>query len=268
MTIINLSGNNLFIDGSYFIFYRYYAILNWYKLQDESDDIDISKILDKKQFIEKYDKMFERTIIDLKKKHDIIWENVFFVKDCPRDQIFRNEIFPDYKGNRENSSFNGNIFIHTYEKLLPSLIEKYGFKTLCALNLEADDVIAIITKKLQEKVIIITNDNDYIQLCNDNTSIINLQGKYIKDRVNCDDPSIYLKMKIIQGDKSDNIPSIMKKCGPVTAKKLANNDEELEKFFIKNPSARVQFDINQRLIDFNYIDEKLKNNFLNNIEFI
>jgi 5'-3' exonuclease len=269
--IINLDGNKLFIDGSYYVFYRYYAIINWYKMQDESDDIDVSSILEKKQFIDKYDKMFEKTITELKRKYEIEWENVYFVKDCQRQEIFRNAIFPEYKSNRDNKSFNGNIFKHTYDKLLPSLILKYGFNTLSGDNLEADDVIAIITKKLQElhvtKITIITNDNDYIQLCNENIEIINLQNKFIKDRVNCDDPKMYLKIKIIQGDKSDNIPSIMKKCGPKTAQKLANNADELEKFFIKNPSARVQYEINKKLIDFNYIDEIAKDKFLEKIEF-
>ena len=28
----------IFIDGSYYIFYRYYALLNWWKFQNKDDD--------------------------------------------------------------------------------------------------------------------------------------------------------------------------------------------------------------------------------------
>ena len=69
------------------------------------------------------------------------------------------------------------------------------------------------------------------------------------------------------GDKSDNIPSIIKKCGPKTAEKLALNNSELIKLFEKNTDAKKQYDINRSLIDFNYINRIIKNEFLKNITF-
>jgi 5'-3' exonuclease len=82
------------------------------------------------------------------------------------------------------------------------------------------------------------------------------------------EPDVYLQYKIIIGDVSDNIPPIMKKCGPKTAEKLAQNAEELAKIFDKHPDAKTQYDLNRRLIDFSFIDEEAKQNFLKNISFV
>ena len=37
--------NYLFIDGSYFIFFRYFSVLNWYKLSHKGEEINEAKIL-------------------------------------------------------------------------------------------------------------------------------------------------------------------------------------------------------------------------------
>ena len=96
----------------------------------------------------------------------------------------------------------------------------------------------------------------------------NLQDKDLKIRASPDyDAETYLKIKIILGDKSDNIPAIIKKCGIKTAEKLALNPDELNKIFNKDPDAKKNFERNQRLIDFNYIDEKLKKEYLQKFKF-
>lgn len=274
-TEIDIQGNKLFIDGSYYIFYRFYATYNWYRRQnepDKSEDKSEDKpenITEDKIFIEKYSKIFENTIVSFKKSNNIEWKNVFFAKDCPRQEIFRNNIYDSYKIRPELKSFDNNIFTYTYNILLPKLIEKYKFHIISSNNLEADDVIALLVKKINTlnsstKFLIITNDNDYVQLHNSVTEIKNLQDKDIKIRASPEyDAEIYLKIKIILGDKSDNIPSIIKKCGIKTAEKLALNPDQLQKIFDKDPDAKKNFERNQKLIDFNYIDEKLKHDYLN-----
>ena len=185
MININCNEKKLFIDGSYFIFYRYYAALNWYKRQDEGEQ-DTSKIMDDEFFVEKYSKFFERTLLDLKKKYKVEWNNIYFVKDCPREEIFRNKLFEGYKLRPELKSFNRDIFKYTYKILLPKLIKDYSFCSLIGKELEADDVIAILTKEIRRYnkdtiIIIITNDNDYLQLHDNVTLIYNLQDKEVED---------------------------------------------------------------------------------------
>lgn len=246
---INTSKPILLIDASYFVFYRFYATQNWYRFQEDvkvecmSDDV----------FVEKYDKIFEKTLTDLKTLYKVDWDNIILVKDCARETIWRNKFYHDYKATRDtsNKNFDKEVFVHTYKRLLPKLKSTYGFKDIHCDELEADDVIAIIHRTIRKikddiSICIITNDNDYTQLCDKHTIIRNLQGKSIKT----DDIEVFLKMKIIQGDKSDNIPAISKKIGPKTAEKIA---ADVEDYLTKNPEARIAYNLNKLLIDFNDI---------------
>jgi 5'-3' exonuclease len=243
----------LFIDGSYFVFFRYYAILNWYRLQKYTTPTQ--ELLDDPMFVEKYTKMFEKSLLDLVKKYRVSWHNMVFFKDSPREEIWRNAIFPEYKQGRQDKedTFNKNIFKLTYGVILPQMMEKYGLQCFGYNKLEADDLIAITKTKVRDQgsfaeIVIVTNDNDYIQLYDDHTRIVNLQGKDLKDRVPVA-PEFYLKFKIIGGDKSDCIPAIMTKLGPKTAEKLSTDQAQLDKYFEKHPGAKAQYDINAQLID-------------------
>lgn len=266
-------GYIILIDLSYYVFYRYFATFNWYKRQT-TDNIDVDNIKDNVEFMEKYAKMFEKTLLDLMKKYKIVVPgNVVFVKDCNRDHIWRHQYYDAYKATREEKSalFNKDVFAYTYHTLIPQLKEKIGFQIIGNYCLEADDVIAIITKHLFSTypktihMVIITNDNDYIQLMNiDRLSdlqennilmIKNLQDKTICDRINCSS-QLYINVKKILGDKSDNIPSIMRKCGEKTALKLASNQDMLKNLLEKDETARKQYELNDLLIDFNNIPQE------------
>ncbi len=263
----------LLIDMSYYVFYRYYATFNWYKRQSNAV-IDVEHIKDNIEFMEKYAKMFEKTLLDLMKLHKIIHpSNVIFAKDCCRDNIWRHQYYNAYKATREekSASFNKDVFTYTYHTLIPELQNRIGFQIIGHYCLEGDDIIAIITKHLFNsynngiQITIITNDNDYIQLMNiDKLSdteqhnilmIKNLQDKNICDRVNCSS-QVYMNVKKILGDKSDNIPAITRKCGEKTAYKLATSQELLMNLLNKEPEAKKQYELNSLLIDFDNIPEE------------
>jgi 5'-3' exonuclease len=274
ITLKPSKGPILLVDMSYYVFYRYYATFNWYKRQTNVD-IDVAHIRDNVEFMEKYAKMFEKTLVDLMKSHKITNpSNVVFAKDCSRDNIWRHRYYDAYKATREekSASFNKDVFTYTYHTLIPSLQEKHGFQIIGHYCLEADDVIAIITKNIFDtyldgniQIIIITNDNDYIQLMNIDRlcnieeknilNIRNLQDKNICDRVNCSS-QVYTNVKKILGDKSDNIPAITRKCGEKTAYKLATNLELLETLLDKEPEAKKQYELNDLLIDFKNIPDE------------
>lgn len=269
MSVINIpkDADIIIVDLSYYVFYRYYAIINW--LKNQTENIDIEDIINNDIFISKYTKMFEKVLNDLSMNYQVVMKNIYIVCDCQRDTIWRFTHFSNYKDNRDHGGrFNGKIFDYTYNTLLPKLVEKYKFQVIRESNLEADDVINIIVKyvrkcDIKSNITVITNDNDYIQILkNDfNTAIYNLQGMEIKDRVKCD-PDTYLKLKILIGDKSDNIPNIGKKVGIKTAEKFVKDPELLNEYFIKNPAAKLQYELNRLLIDFSYIP----NNFIEYIE--
>jgi 5'-3' exonuclease len=270
ITLEPSKGSILLIDLSYYVFYRYFATFNWYKRQT-TDNIDVENIKNNVEFMEKYAKMFEKTLSELVKKYKItVATNVVFVKDCSRDNIWRHQYYNAYKATREEKSalFNKDVFTYTYHTLIPQLQEKLGFQVIGHYCLEADDVIAIITKEMFNRhtnhinITIITNDNDYIQLMNidqlDENNVLmikNLQDKNICDRVNC--PSqIYINVKKILGDKSDNIPAITRKCGEKTALKLASNLDLLNNLLERDEEAKKQYELNNLLIDFKNIPEE------------
>lgn len=263
----------LFIDLSYFVFYRYYAVLGWYRKSLDGESVSVCDLMQDETFVEKYKKLFERELCRLVKVYKIdSWNRVFLIKDCCREDIWRNELYPEYKSTRvdKTDSFNRDVFKMTYNQLLPVLLEKLGFNVFCHPRLEADDIIALMCKGVLEvdrnaHVVVITNDNDYVQL--DGVELKNLQGKDLAVRVGCVDAGRYLKQKIILGDKSDNIPSIMKKVGPKTAEKLVASQEQFDAFMRKHPEALRHYELNRRLMDFDCIPDHLKEELRARIEY-
>ena len=111
-------------------------------------------------------------------------------------------------------------------------------------------------------VIIIANDMDYLQLAQPRLKLMNLQYKILTENKKWSgDPKQDLFCKIVMGDKSDDIASIFKKCGPKTALKYYENQDMFEEQ-LKKENAYNLFDKNKRLIDFNEIPPILVNQFM------
>lgn len=262
MISLHLDKNILLVDCSYCVFFRYYSTLTWYKLQ-KYDVIDYATISFNDVFRNKYRKIFEKSIADLSKTYDVPWCNIVFVKDAPRDELWRNALFKEYKNDRDSKrdTFDKNIFKFTYDDVIPSMIDKFEGVQLIGVNkLEADDIIGIIKKQVREvssetKIVILTNDNDYIQLHDDHTIITNLKNQMLCSRILVP-VNQYIKYKIIMGDKSDCIPAICKKVGEKTAKKLIDNPANLESLLEKDPTAKERFDLNEKLISMDRIPEE------------
>ena len=56
----------LLIDGSYYIFYRYYALLIWWKNARKDEPLD--NPIENQEFVDKFKKTFISKIDELKKK--------------------------------------------------------------------------------------------------------------------------------------------------------------------------------------------------------
>ena len=67
-------------------------------------------------------------------------------------------------------------------------------------------------------------------------------------------------MKILCGDKSDNIPQCFSKCGEKTALKLIQNPELLKEK-LTDPIIYKQYQNNKLLIDFSMIPTDLHDSF-------
>ena len=256
--------NHVLIDTSYYIFYRYYALLSWWKLAKPDIKLDIP--YENKEFVEKFIKTFKEKLIEIPKKLKIKNYKIYAALDCPRDKIWRNSLYNKYKENRiYDDKFMGGPFFELGKEILKEL----NIPILKHPLLEADDCNALFTKYLYEqnnnnKIYIIANDMDYLQLLSNNINIIKLKYNFLKDSKKWSGNAKQdLFCKIIIGDKSDDIPGIFKKCGIKTAIKYYE-DEELFNKQLKLENAYNSYMINKKLIDFNEIPEDIATEFLLN----
>jgi 5'-3' exonuclease len=267
----------IFIDGSYFCFYRYHSLLKWWKIAYPEESEVLLDPYQNEMFVEKFKKTFIDTITKIPKGLNIdkaIKPTIIVAKDCKRENIWRNELFSKYKATRtkgkEDGFMGGPFFKMVYEE---NLFCKAGAKSVIKHpELEADDCIAINVKEILKKypscnIYIITSDKDYLQLAEERVQIFNLAFKKLTEQKSCSkDPICDLFCKIVSGDISDNIPSVFPKCGPKTALKYFGNKELFEKKLQESELFQKQYEINQRIIDFNFIPEKLVNEFLDSIK--
>ena len=275
----------LLIDTSYNSFYRFHATVFWFKKAHAEEYKKIKSIeeetkkeyewINNKIFMDKFKLMYLKGIeaVLSKYKLDIPYQNFIFGLDCSRKDIWRRKLYPTYKIQRDYTNWSGcAVLKYAHSILLQELSKKYNINILIQSHLEADDILAITKKYIREKtpkkeVIIITNDNDYLQLIDNHTLIINLQKKLLNDR-SCGDAKKDLLIKILCGDPADNIKGCFKRCGIKTATKYCNNYKLLENAFIKNPESKGIYKLNRTLIDFSFIPEELQKKVLIKIKTI
>tara|TARA_Y100000591_G_scaffold332196_3_gene368627 strand:+ start:1048 stop:1881 length:834 start_codon:yes stop_codon:yes gene_type:complete len=264
--------NFILIDGSYFIFYRYFAILNWFKLAKKDQIIDKNNPPEEnKEFMDKFVKTFQTKLTEIPKKLKIkksSSEPIILVgRDCPREDIWRMNLLNTYKANRvyDDTFLGGPFFKKAYSE---QLFQKGGAKTIFRHpKLEADDCLAILTKNILSKypkanIYIITSDMDYLQLAQPNVLLYDLKFKKLTERKSSfNDPKKDLFVKILTGDKSDNIQGVFKKCGPKTACKYFDNEELFKKKLEQQEGALERYKLNQKIIDFNMIPKNLIDEF-------
>ena len=260
----------IFVDGSYYCFYRYFALQQWWK--NAYPDEHLEDPYQNEKFVEKFKKTFVENLEQIPKKlkihKDPIKPILIVGRDCKREHIWRNDLYANYKANRVYDGFMGGPFFKmAYEE---ELFEKGGAKAILKHpRLEADDCIALSVKYLKNKypecrIYIITSDRDYLQLNAENVHLYTLTYKNLAEGItatgNAEDD---LKIKILMGDNSDNIPSVFPKCGLKTAQKCIHDEEFFKKKMANNPAYYAQFELNEKLISFdkiplNYVEEFLK----------
>ena len=270
--------NFIIIDGSYYIFYRYYATKKWWGFSNKSkkpmlesnepSSKEPENILNNEEFVDKFKKTFVDSIKTLHKlvglkKNDT---SIFMVgKDCPRKNIWRKKLHPEYKECRATNNEIGSAFSMVYGE---DLYSSGGVSTtLYDRELEADDCVALTARHIVNKyqdanVWIITSDMDYLQLSSDRIHLIAANGKKLTDsKDSFNDPKKDLFCKIISGDKSDNIPGVFSRCGIKTAGKYYEDKELFRKKLEETPGANEIYKRNQTLIDFDNIPTELSNRF-------
>lgn len=127
---------------------------------------------------------------------------------------FRHKIYTDYKGTRKPMPEDLRVQVPLIKKMLKAMniaiFELEGY--------EADDIIGTIAKNNKIDKVIITGDNDYLQLI-DNTTTVYITKKGITDLAEMTEetlmkvrgltPSQIIDLKSLMGDSSDNIKGVL-----------------------------------------------------------
>ena len=259
----------ILVDTSYWIFYRYFAIIQWWG--HTNPETPLTNPYENEEFVEKFIKTFSSALDGFKKKQKIHKKptTIIAARDCPRSSIWRNTLYSDYKGTREKGEEFGGapFFKHVYQDANKLLYEAGVNSILQFPNLEADDIIALTKNYIRNKyddaqIYIIANDHDYLQLLDEHTEIVNFQNKFLKEGTKVfSDPQKNLFYKIVLGDKSDNINPIFKKCGPKTCEAYYENNE-LFLEALKKENAYEKYELNKKLVDFKELPGELVAKFL------
>lgn len=150
-------------------------------------------------------------------------------------ETFRNNIYKEYKGTRKESDESLTLQIPRVKEI----VEVLGIPLFAQKGVEADDLIGSLTKiaaKQGVESVIVTGDNDALQLVNDSTSVYSLRRgvtdtltyhrKEVKEAKGVF-PEQIVDYKALAGDSSDNIPGAPG-IGPKTAVDLLNQYQTLD----------------------------------------
>jgi 5'-3' exonuclease len=272
----------MLLDTSYFNHYMIGRAYNYYKdhfdvPQDKKEvwKIDFSK---NKQYLQILTGCYINGLKELLAKYGIAKGDIILATDCKRRNIWRLDIFPDYKisrfmNDRKEEGINkGPIFNYINDKLLPYVLKKYNFGDLVSHPYaEGDDVISVCKDYIRELdpkmlIYIITNDSDIVQKIDKYTIIRNMEEENLRKRIDkYGNLNRFLAFKIIRGDKGDDIPSCFTKvkgdkvlsrgCGDKTAMKLLDDPKLLKEKFKEYPTAARKYRLNQKLIDLRNIPD-------------
>ena len=215
---------------------------------------------------------------------------------CDAPDNWRRDAFKYYKAQRkttrDKSDFDWTELFRLLHKIREEISENFPYKVVYIDKAEADDIIATIvmkreqkTKKLwqennnesvtgieelfveQEPVLILSSDKDFIQL--QKYQNVNQYSPLTKKFLNTDNPDNFLREHILRGDTSDGVPNFLssddtfvvtdKRQTPLSKKKVSVWSELEPDVFCQGEQLR-NFRRNEMLIDFTKIPEWLQIN--------
>lgn len=273
------------IDSSYLIYYTCFSVFKTYvwknNIEQKDQNSNFDPTLDMK-FCNLLQKRFKNNILNPIQQNYPLFDksNVLFCLDCARKNIWRRDIFPQYKISRDINIPNqqkkfdiGKVFKYCYDNIIPNICAEFNCKKLFCEYVQGDDIIAILCNKYlsqnkNQKIIILSADRDMVQLYNQNVQIITIDGKkrtpkqelesLLKKKVEQDITSKdFLLFKILIGDISDDIPNIKNGIGPKRAYQLIKDNQALRNLLKQDKTIADSFLRNKKLISFKEIPSYL-----------
>ena len=226
MSSIKKTDHFYLVDGSGYIFRAYYALP---PLSRKSDGLPTGAV---SGFCSMLFKLLEDARSDDSKNKPTHFAVIF---DSARKN-FRNEIYSEYKANREEAP---DDLAPQFEYIRKS-VEAFNLPSIELLNYEADDLIATYAKKITEagaKVTVISSDKDLMQLVSNKVRLFDpMKSKVIGEKDVIEKfgvkPSQVIDVQSLAGDSSDNVPGVPG-IGVKTAAELINKYKTLENLLKK-----------------------------------
>ncbi len=202
----------------------------------------------------------------------VLPKDIIFAIDCNKKNIWRRDIFPDYKQSRidgqkkkedDKESYNmGPVFGYFKRFILPELVETFkGSAIIDHPVCEGDDIISVSVATLKEEypenpIVICANDSDLVQLCTGKVSIHDLKFNCVDEKVLKKFllPENIVRCKSIMGDGKDNVDQPIPRCGLATAFKLLGDKQLLKEKIQSIPNQTVagtikHIQLNKALLD-------------------
>ncbi|MEM6707513.1 MAG: DNA polymerase I [Pseudomonadota bacterium] len=170
------------------------------------------------------------------------------VFDAPGD-TFRNELYPEYKGNRPDMPED----LREQIKPIHEIIRAMGLPLLMVAGVEADDVIGTLASQAtagKRPTVISTSDKDMAQLVSDHVTLVNTMSYTRLDRDGVVEkfgvpPERIIDQLALAGDSVDNIPGV-EKVGVKTAAKWLNEHGDLDTIMAQAESFKGKLGENLR----------------------
>jgi len=187
---------------------------------------------------------------------------------CDDKNYWRRQLFPYYKANRkkarEQSDIDWKTVFDSLNKFKEELKEYFPYRVIQVETAEADDVIATIVKHVDEPILILSGDKDFVQL--QLTNRIKQYDPVRKKWIQHNDPYKYLQEHIMKGDQGDGIPNFLSNdnCFVIGQRQKPLRQSKIDQWVGKKPDQFCTVDMfrnfkrNEQLIDLNYIPSEIQ----------
>lgn len=215
-------GDHLFlVDGSAYIFRAYHALPS---LTRKSDGLPVGAVAG-------YCNMIWKLVQDARDTNAGVVPTHFAVIFDYSSKTFRNEIYPEYKANREAPPED----LRPQFALIRQATRAFNLPCIEAKGFEADDLIATYARIAREEgadVTIISSDKDLMQLVDGQVSMYDsMKDRHVGPKEVMEKfgvgPEKMIDLQALAGDSTDNIPGVPG-IGPKTAALLLDEYGDLE----------------------------------------
>ncbi len=165
---------------------------------------------------------------------------------------FRHKMYEGYKANRKGMPEELAVQLPYARKCM----EYLGLTVLSQEGFEADDILGTLSRLAADNdthAYILTGDRDSLQLIDDNVSVLLVKTKdtteYTRDvffESYGVEPSVFVDVKALMGDSSDNIPGVAG-IGEKTALKLIADFGSMDKLYEQYSNSSLTASVKQKL---------------------